>query len=128
MKLRQQLFILAFLMSATGFSQIRTFAFSQIQVRNENRQWGNTQYVGSQLAQFSDSKIDVHADRDYHLKIISKTDLPDNGVIYLCQDEKSNAVTVMLIDNVRMYLYSQTKRFLINFDAFASHALMANRD
>jgi len=116
------------LFCAIGFSQNRTFSFCEIQSRNEKQQWGNSQHVGSQVARFSTDKIDVKADKDYHLNIVSKTDLPDKGVIFLCKDEKSNPVTVMLIDNVKMYLYSQSKRFLINFESFASNAVMADND
>ncbi len=109
-------------------AQNRTFAFSEIQTRNDKQQWGHSQNVGAQLARFTPTQIEVKADTDYHLNIVSKTDLPDNGVIYLCKDEKSNPVTVMLIDNVKMYLYSKTKRFLINFDMFAGQNVMADTD
>lgn len=111
-----------------ALAQNRTFAFSEIQTRNDKQQWSNTQNVGSQLARFTPTQIDVKTDKDYHLNIVSKTDLPDNGVIYLCKDEKSNPVTVMLIDNAKMYLYSKTKRFLINFDMFAGQNVMADTD
>ncbi|SCX82401.1 hypothetical protein [Flavobacterium caeni] len=128
MTVKKLLFLLTVLLSVQGFAQKKTFAYSQIQTRNDKQQWGDNKFVGTQLARFTDTQIDVKADKDYHLSIVSKTDLPDNGVIYLCKDEKSNQVTVMLIDNVKMYLYSQTKRFLINFDVFSSHALMADSD
>jgi len=128
MTLKKLLPVFLVLFSLTGIAQNRTFAFSEFQSRNAKQEWCNTQRVGSQLARFTPTKIDVKADKDYHLNIVSKTDLPDNGAIYLCKDEKSNPVTVMLIDNVKMYIYSQSKRFLINFDAFASHALMADTD
>ena len=116
------------LFSLNSLAQNRTFAFSEIQSRNEKQEWGLSQRVGAQLARFTPTKIDVKADKDYHLNILKKTDLPNNGAIYLCKDEKANSVTIMLIDNVKMYIYSESKRFLINFDAFASHALMADTD
>lgn len=126
--MKLQLLYLLLLTTACGFAQKKTFAFSQIQIRNDKQQWGESKFVGSQLAEFSNARIDVKADKNYHLNIISKTDLPDNGVIFLCKDEWANPVTVMLIDNVKMYLYSQNKRFLINFDVFSAHALMADAD
>jgi hypothetical protein len=45
-----------------------------------------------------------------------QTHLPDKGIIYLCKDEKQNDITVMLIDDEKMYLYNDSKRFLINFN------------
>lgn len=128
MTLKKLLPIFLILFPLAASAQNRTFAFSEIQTRNDKQQWSNTQSVGSQLARFTPTQIEVKADKDYHLNIVSKTDLPDNGVIYLCKDEKSNPVTVMLIDNVKMYLYSKTKRFLINFDMFAGQSIMADTD
>lgn len=128
MTLKKLLLIFLVLFSVTISAQSRSFAFSEIQLRDDKQQWGNSQSVGAQTARFTPTQISLKADKDYRLSIISKTDLPDKGVIYLCKDEKANAVTVMLIDNIKMYVYSKTKRFLINFDAFASHGAMADTD
>jgi hypothetical protein len=35
------------------------------------------------------------------LTILSKTNLPDKGIIYLCKDEKSNPITILLIDDIK---------------------------
>lgn len=120
------LFVVLFTLSLSA--QNRTFAFSEIQSRNDLQQWSSSQNVGPRVASFTPTQINLNVDKDYHLDIISKTDLPDKGVIYLCKDEKLNSVTVMLINNVKMYLYSKTKRFLINFDKFSSQSLMADMD
>lgn len=128
MSVKKLLLTLLFFLSLTLSAQNKTFVFSEYQTRNEKQQWGNTQRVGAQLAQFTPTQINVKADKDYHLNIVSKTDLPDNGAIYLCEDEKSNPVTVMLIDNIKMYIYSTTKRYMINFDMFAGQSYMADTD
>ena len=106
-------------LSLSVSAQKRTYAFSEVQSRNESRQWECAQAVGNRTVCFSPTNIDVKVDRDYHLNIVSKTDLPNKGVIYLCKDDMANQVTVMLIDDIKMYLYSPTKRFLINFRPLA---------
>lgn len=105
-----------FLFFIPTIAQHKVFAYSQIQSRNEVQEWGKAQNIGDQVARFSPEEIDLNIDKKYHLTIVSKTDLPDNGIIYLCNDEKSNSVTVVLFDNSKMFLYSKTKRFQINFD------------
>jgi len=128
MNLKSLLVFSLALFSLSVSAQNKTFAFSEIQSRNNLQQWGNSQNVGQRVARFTPTEINLNVDTNYHLNIISKTDLPDNGVIYLCKDEKANAVTVMLIDNIKMYLYSKTKRFLINFDTFNIQGYMADTD
>lgn len=98
------------------FAQSKTFTFNEIQSRNNKQQWDRCESVAERVAQFTPGKIDVQVDRKYNLDIISTTFLPDKGTIYLCLDEMKNKVTVMLIDNDKMYLYNDTKRFLINFN------------
>lgn len=125
----KKLFVtLLVLFSISISAQSRSFAFSEIQTRDDKQQWGNSQNIGMQTARFTPTQISLKADKDYRLNIISKTDLPDRGAIYLCKDDKSNEVTVTLIDNIKMFVYTKTKRFLINFDTFASHATMADND
>lgn len=109
-------------------AQNRTYAFSEIQTRDAKQQWGNSQKVGFQTAQFTPTQINLKADQPYHLDIVKKTDLPDGGAIYLCKDDKANEVTVTLIDNVKMFVYTKTKRLQINFETFASHGAMADTD
>lgn len=125
---KKLLITLLLLFSVCISAQNRTFAFSEIQTRDDKQQWGNSQNIGMQMARFTPTQISLKADKDYRLHIISKTDLPDRGVIYLCKDEKANEVTVTLIDNIKMFVYTKTKRFLINFDTFASHGTMADTD
>lgn len=119
---------LLILFSISVSAQNRSFAFSEIQTRDDKQQWGNSQNIGSQMVRFTPTQISLKADKDYRLNIISKTDLPDRGAIYLCKDDKANEVTVTLIDNIKMFVYTKTKRFLINFDTFASHGAMADTD
>lgn len=128
MRLKMLLTTILILFSLNLAAQQKSFAFSEVQSRNEQQQWNNIQNVGNRVASFTPTEINLNVDRDYCLQIVSKTDLPDKGVIYLCKDDKSNAVTVMLIDNIKMYLYSKTQRFLINFDTFGSQNYMADTD
>jgi len=110
------LFCLVLLSSFLIRAQNKTFSYSNVQTRNSAMQWGEKQAVKSQSVIFSPDQISLKIDQVYHLTILSKTHLPDKGIIYLCQDEKSNPITVMLFSDVKMYLYNKTKRFLINFE------------
>jgi len=107
------------------FAQNKSYTFSEIQSRNSIMQWEKGEAINNRSVHFSPTEISLNIDKDYHLSIISKTALPDNGVIYLCKDDKSNPVTVMLFDNIKMYLYNKTKRFMINFNPAA---IMASAD
>lgn len=115
MKLKQILPLTFIMFASACFAQCKVFTYNQIQTRNEVQQWGNIQTIAPQHAEFSENEIKLQADQPYNLTVISKTNLPDKGTIYLCKDEKSNPITVMLFDNIKMYLYAKTKRFLINF-------------
>ncbi|MBC7605878.1 MAG: hypothetical protein H7199_02835 [Burkholderiales bacterium] len=128
MKFKIVLPIILSLFFISAVAQHKVFAYSQIQSRNDVQQWGKVQNVGDQVARFSPAEIDLNIDKKYHLTIVSKTDLPDNGIVYLCNDEKSNRVTVMLFDNSKMFLYSKTKRFQINFDHFQNRGIIADTD
>ncbi|MFN8275126.1 MAG: hypothetical protein U0X58_09640 [Flavobacteriaceae bacterium] len=128
MKLKQLLPLCLFLFSLGSFAQCKVFTYNQIQSRNEVQQWGSIQTIAPQRAEFTDSEIKLQADQPYHLTVISKTDLPDKGTIYLCKDEKSNPITVMLFDNIKMYLYAKTKRFLINFQHAAATSTLADSE
>lgn len=107
-------FIIA-LLPFRGMAQHKVFSYDQVQSRNELQEWGNVEKISSQTVEFTNDKISLSIDKSYQLTIISKTNLPDKGIIYLCKDEKSNPITVMLIDDIKMYLYAKTRRFLINF-------------
>jgi hypothetical protein len=95
--------------------QHKIFSFDQVQSRNELQEWGKVEKLSNQTVEFTNDKINLKIDKNYQLTIVSRTNLPDKGIIYLCKDEKSNPITVMLIDDVKMYLYAKTHRFLINF-------------
>lgn len=128
MKLKTQYFILLTLFAFSAQAQYKVFSYNQIQSRNEIQEWGNTQTISPQKAEFSAKEINLKIDKNYHLTILSKTDLPDKGTIYLCKDETSNPITVMLFDNIKMYLYAKTKRFLINFQHNANLNQLADSD
>lgn len=106
---------LVLLIASFANSQNKVFSIDRVESRENNQEWMLTKKIGEKLVQFSQSEINLNIDKKYHLTIISKTNLPEKGIIYLCNDETLNLVTVMLIDNIKMYLYSKTKRFLINF-------------
>lgn len=106
-------------------AQSKTYTFNEIQSRNSVQQWEKGENIGNRTVRFSPTEITLNIDTDYQLCILSKTTLPDNGVIYLCNDQKSNPVTVMLFDNLKMYLYNKSKRFLINFNPAS---IMASAD
>jgi len=112
---RSQFFLFIVLVSFSANAQYKVFSYNQIQSRNDIQEWGKSETITTQKAEFTADQINLKIDKNYHLTIVSKTDLPDRGTIYLCKDEKSNPITVMLFDNIKMYLYAQTKRFLINF-------------
>ncbi len=116
------------LISFCANAQRRVYSYNQIQSRNDIQEWGKCETITTQKAEFTANEINLNIDRNYHLTIVSKTDLPDNGIIYLCKDEKSNPITVMLFDNIKMYLYAKTKRFLINFQHSTSLNQLADSD
>ena len=118
------LFAFAFLALAAS-AQNKVFAFSEIQSRDNVQKWGSLKCVAPQLVRFTPEKIDLKIDEKYHLTILSKTELPDRGTIYLCNDEQLNSVTVMLIDNSKMFLYFKNKRFQINFDTVETPEFVA---
>jgi len=109
-------------------AQQKVFSYNEIQSRNDIQEWGKCETITTQKAVFSANEINLKIDKNYHLTIISKTDLPDKGTIYLCKDEKSNPITVMLFDNIKMYLYAKTKRFLINFQSTSNLSQLADLD
>lgn len=113
---------------STGFAQDHAYTYTAFQTRNSDQQWGSAQNIGIAKARISESQIRVRTDRDYALTILSHTDLPDHGVIYLCEDEHKKPVTVTLIEGDKMYVYCEAKRFLINFDALAMRQSMADSD
>ncbi|KAB1154756.1 hypothetical protein [Flavobacterium luteum] len=115
MKHHKVLFLLLLIASFAN-SQNKTFSIDHVESRDNNLEWTLIKNIGEQMVHFSKSEINLFIDKRYHLTIISKTDLPEKGIIYLCNDESKNLVTIMLIDNIKMYLYSKTKRFLINFE------------
>ncbi len=128
MKLKQILSLTFIVFATTCMAQCKVFTYNQIQTRNEVQQWGNIQTIAPQNAEFSENEIKLQADQAYNLTVISKTDLPDKGTIYLCKDEKSNPITVMLFDNIKMYLYAKTKRFLINFQHAKTASSLADSE
>lgn len=111
------LFVLyAVLMTICSVAQKKEFSFTQFQIRNSAQQWEKPFRITPRTVRFSANDIDLKIDKQYHLHIVSTTYLPDNGVIYLCKDEKQKNVTVMLIADSKMFLYSDSKRFQIDFD------------
>ena len=115
MKRNKALFLWLLIASFTN-SQNKVFSIDHVESRDNNLEWTLTKNFGEKLVHFSKSEINLFIDKKYHLTIISKTDLPEKSIIYLCNDETKNLVTVMHIDNMKMYLYSKTKLFLINFE------------
>ena len=116
MLIKKLIYCFILIASLSSLAQDRVFTYSQIQTRNDDQEWSAIKNVSEQSVSFTCDEINLKVDKNYHLNIISKTDLPNNGVIYLCKDEETNPVTVMLIDDSKMYLYSKSKRYLINFD------------
>jgi hypothetical protein len=120
-------FIIA-LLPCVGTAQHKIFSYDQVQSRNELQEWGNAEKISTQTVEFTSDKINLKIDKNYQLTIVSKTNLPDKGIIYLCKDEKSNPITVMLIDDIKMYLYAKTHRFLINFKSQVGLLQLADMD
>jgi hypothetical protein len=110
--------------SLSCIAQNRVFTYSQVQTRDEHQVWNIIENVCLQSVSFTANEINLKVDKEYHLSIVSKTDLPDKGIIYLCKDEQTNPVTIMLIDDSKMYFYSKNKRYLIHFDDSKSVSLI----
>ena len=110
--------------SLSSIAQNRVFTYSQVQTRDEHQVWNIIENVCLQSVSFTANEINLKVDKEYHLSIVSKTDLPDKGIIYLCKDEQTNPVTIMLIDDAKIYFYSKNKRYLIHFDDSKSVSLI----
>ncbi len=128
MSLKNLFYFVIVLLPLKGIGQNKIFSFDQVQSRNELQEWGKVEKISSQTVEFTNDKINLKIDKNYQLTIVSKTNLPDKGIIYLCKDEKSNPITVMLIDDIKMYLYVKTHRFLINFKSPVSLFQLADMD
>ncbi|HEX9979262.1 MAG TPA: hypothetical protein VGB50_01710 [Flavobacterium sp.] len=113
--MKSLLSLLMAFVALSAVSQDKNFTFDEIQSRNASLEWESSQKVKQRTAHFTADEIVVDVDKSYRLDIVKETHLPDNGVIYLCKDEKRHDVTVMLISDDKMYLYDEEKRFLINF-------------
>jgi hypothetical protein len=125
---RNLLYLFIVLVPLKIIGQRKILSYNQVQSRNELQEWGKIEKISNQTAEFTADKIKLKIDKDYKLTILSKTNLPDKGIIYLCKDEKSNPITVMLIDDIKMYLYAKSKRFLINFKQSSSIFQLADID
>jgi hypothetical protein len=128
MSLKNMIYFIIALLPLKGVAQHKVFSYNQIQTRNDFQEWGNIENICNQTVEFSADNIHLKIDKNYQLTILSKTNLPDKGIIYLCKDEKSNPITVMLIDDIKMYLYSKSKRFLINFEHTSSLGQLVDSD
>ncbi|RZJ65809.1 MAG: hypothetical protein EOO50_12405 [Flavobacterium sp.] len=98
-------------------AQSKELSFTGYKTGNSNLQWNKPQRVNLRKAYFSDEKIEFHIDRVYKLSVVKKTDLPNNGVVYICKDQMQQEVTVTLISNQRMFLYCEGKRFEVDFNS-----------
>ena len=125
---RNLLYLFIVLVPLKIIGQRKILSYNQVQSRNELQEWRKIEKISNQTAEFTADKIKLKIDKDYKLTILSKTNLPDKGIIYLCKDEKSNPITVMLIDDIKMYLYAKSKRFLINFKQSSSIFQLADID
>ena len=125
---RNLLYLFIVLVPLKIIGQRKILSYNQVQSRNELQEWGKIEKISNQTAEFTADKIKLKIDKDYKLTILSKTNLPDKGIIYLFKDDKSNPITVMLIDDIKMYLYAKSKRFLINFKQSSSIFQLADID
>lgn len=99
---------------ATG--QTREYDFNGFQTSDSNMQWASVQRLTPRKVKFSDSKININLDRKYQLIVKSKKNLPNGGVVYLCKDQQMKDVTITLIANERMFLYSGADRYQVTFN------------
>jgi len=96
-----------------GFAQIKQYSFNEFNLNNQIE----SNKIEHRIATFSEQEINVITDKNFKLNIISSSHLPNKGTIYICNDEHNKKVTVMLIDAVRMYIYTEKNRYLIHFIA-----------
>ena len=116
MNIKASLAMLIIFFCNGAVAQPKAYSFSEIQSRNNKQQWQEFLKADEDcVAYFSDDGIALNIDRLYHLKIKSMTHLPNKGVIYLCQDENLEDVTITLIGNERMFVYNDQVRLQINF-------------
>ena len=108
--------LFALLATIVASGQTKEYDFNGFQTSGANMRWAAVKRIAPAKAKFSDSKIVLMLDRKFALDVKSKTNLPDDGVVYLCKDQQSRDVTVTLIANERMFLYSGADRYQVTFN------------
>ncbi|MBD3582629.1 hypothetical protein [Flavobacterium selenitireducens] len=109
------LVLLALVGPFTISAQYKELDFSGFQVSDAQMHWQNVKRIVPRKARFSDSQIVLALDRNYQLSVHSKKNLPDGGIVYLCKDQQQRDVTITLIGNERMFLYSGKQRYQVTF-------------
>jgi hypothetical protein len=112
--------LLAAFGALSACAQQKVFAFDHAEMRDTAGRWKPSASFKPRTVCFSFDKIDLKLDRHYQLRIVSTTHLPNNGVIYICKDQRQHEVTVTLIDREKMYVYDGDRRYLV---PFAHHPL-----
>ena len=108
--------LLALLGAFMASGQNRELDFSGFQASDSEMHWQNVKRISPRKAKFSDSKIVLALDRNYQLSVQSKKNLPEGGVVYRCKDQQQRDVTITLIGNERMFLYSGKQRYQVTFN------------
>ena len=112
--MKLNLFLLLLLtICPAAFSQAKVYAFTEVSTRDSNSEWVPQPSKKLRTAQITDEHIELKLERHYELDILSTTYLPDKGVVYVCNDQQKARVTVMLIDDAKMFVYDDHNRYLI---------------
>lgn len=111
-------FLVLIALSATFVvsAQTKELDFSGYQASAPDMHWKDVKRISPRKATFSDTKIVLHLDKAYQLTVHSKNNLPDGGIVYRCKDQQSNEVTITLISDERMFLYSGKERYQVTFN------------
>lgn len=125
MNCKSLLILLAVLFTGSCFGQAKVFLYNEIQCRNQKLQWEKAVKTEDRVVYIDEDSINVTLDKDYHLTIVSARSLP-NSTIFLCKDSEQKDVTVTLVDNSKMLVYNDTKRYQITFKDSGVATLLAS--
>ena len=117
--------LLVLFFSIEIFGQKKELFFTGFRTSDSQMHWQNVKPLSPRKARFTDSNIDFSLDRNYHLLVQSKKNLPDGGIVYLCKDQQHSDVTITLIGSRLMFLYAGANRYQV---AFESPIVASNRD
>jgi hypothetical protein len=106
-------------------AQQKLFTFREFSCRNGSGDWQPAVKTGEKIFRIDGEQIDLAIDKPYRLHIFQTTYLPNSGAIHLCTDADGNRVTVMLVNDQKLFLYAENLRYQISISPLKALPLRA---